>query len=65
MIFSENLFPPRIKSGAGFFGIMFYCACGTSGGDAVASFAAVSHGVSGAAGISSWVCGRCAQDNRR
>jgi hypothetical protein len=22
MIFSENRFPPRIKSGAGFFGIM-------------------------------------------
>jgi putative ABC transport system substrate-binding protein len=24
MIFSENRFPPRIKSGAGFFGIMLY-----------------------------------------
>src|ERR1700730_16678861 len=26
MIFSENRFPPRIKSGAGFFGIMLYSA---------------------------------------
>jgi hypothetical protein len=26
MIFSENRFPPRIKSGAGFFGIMLYAA---------------------------------------
>src|SRR5712691_5546749 len=25
MIFSENRFPPRIKSGAGFFGIMLVC----------------------------------------
>jgi hypothetical protein len=25
MIFSENRCPPRIKSGAGFFGIMLYC----------------------------------------
>ena len=25
MIFSENRYPPRIKSGAGFFGIMRYC----------------------------------------
>jgi len=24
MIFSENRVPPRIKSGAGFFGIMLY-----------------------------------------
>jgi hypothetical protein len=24
MIFSENRYPPRIKSGAGFFGIMLY-----------------------------------------
>ena len=24
MILSENRFPPRIKSGAGFFGIMLY-----------------------------------------
>ena len=24
MIFSENRFPPRIKSGAGFFGIMLF-----------------------------------------
>ena len=24
MIFLENRFPPRIKSGAGFFGIMLY-----------------------------------------
>src|SRR5208282_3081350 len=26
MIFSENRFPPRIKSGAGFFGIMLWMA---------------------------------------
>jgi hypothetical protein len=26
MIFSENRYPPRIKSGAGFFGIMPYGA---------------------------------------
>jgi hypothetical protein len=25
MIFSENRYPPRIKSGAGFFGIMLQC----------------------------------------
>jgi len=25
MIFSENRVPPRIKSGAGFFGIMLFC----------------------------------------
>jgi hypothetical protein len=25
MIFPENRYPPRIKSGAGFFGIMRYC----------------------------------------
>jgi len=26
MIFSENRYPPRIKCGAGFFGIMLYAA---------------------------------------
>jgi hypothetical protein len=26
MIFSENRYPPRIKSGAGFFGIMLWSA---------------------------------------
>ena len=28
MILSENRFPPRIKCGAGFFGIMLYAANG-------------------------------------
>src|SRR5262245_54273155 len=28
MIFSENQYPPRIKSGAGFFGIMLAARCG-------------------------------------
>jgi hypothetical protein len=31
MIFSENRYPPRIKSGAGFFGIMLYRTAGALG----------------------------------
>src|SRR5262249_40292540 len=27
MIFSENRYPPRVKSGASFFGMMLYAAC--------------------------------------
>ena len=38
MIFPENRFPPRIKSGAGFFGIMLYPFDPAAGGGAGANW---------------------------
>jgi hypothetical protein len=39
MIFSENRYPPRIKSGAGFFGITLYLHATLVGSTLQATFA--------------------------